>query len=704
MVTLAEARVLLSTATSGATDQFRDGQWEAMDAIVNRRQRVLLVERTGWGKSMVYFLSTRFLRAAGAGPTLIISPLLALMRNQLEAAARLGLNAVTINSTNLNDWNEVMARVRANEVDLILVSPERLSNDDFMQNCLLPIAGTIQFLVIDEAHCISDWGHDFRPDYQRIDRMLANLPANVAVLATTATANDRVVQDVMAQLGPNTILRRGPLARASLRLQTVVLPNRVDRLVWLAQALRHLPGSGIIYTLTKRDADRVTEWLVSQGFPAMAYYSGIGTGDEDDDPARDREALENMLMRNDIKALVSTNALGMGFDKPDLAFVIHFQVPQSVVHYYQQVGRAGRSIDDAFGILLGGGEEDEEINGFFISQAFPPERQVNAILTALEDAENGLSVLELEHAVNLRKGQIEKVLKMLSVAHSTLVIKQGSRWYRTANAAASDRDRVARLTGQRELEWAQMQAYLTTGQCLMRFLSEALDDPDAEDCGRCTNCTGRPPLLIPENFALTTEASLFVKRSDVPFKPRKQWMGGAFPIYGWRGNIRPTLQVEPGRALSIWRDAGWGRLIDEQKNAGRFSDELVEACVEMIERWNPQPNPTWVTCVPSLRSIGLVPDFSQRLANRLGIPFLPAIGKIRETERQRHMMNSWQQSSNLDGAFAVDPVQMSNGPVLLVDDIVDSRWSLTILGALLRQAGSGPVFPLVLASAAAAGD
>lgn len=699
-----EARELLREATNNAAAEFKEGQWEAIDSVANQRQRVLLVQRTGWGKSMVYFIATRIMRNSGAGPTLIISPLLALMRNQLDAAERLGLRAETINTTNQDDWDEIMAKVRDDEVDLLLVSPERLANQNFLDNCLLPIADRVQFLVVDEAHCISDWGHDFRPDYQRIDRILAQLPPNVSVLATTATANDRVVADVLQQLGDATQLQRGPLGRDSLSLQTVDLPDRAARYAWLAKVLKQLSGSGIVYALTKRDVSRLTQWLKAQGIDARAYHGGVGGVDEDGEPVPSREELEGMLLRNEVKVLVATNALGMGFDKPDLSFVVHFQAPQSIVHYYQQVGRAGRGIDDSFGILMSGAEDDE-INGYFIAQSFPPDWQVEKILSALEDADDGLSLPDLTHSVNLRVSQIEKVLKLLSVANSGLVAKQGSRWYRTANPFQSDRERVERLTGQRQEEWDQVQGYLKTDECLMRFLGEALDDPNAADCGRCANCLGGDVVGISISDDEIEEASRFMKRSDVNIAPRKRWESGAFPNYGWSGNISPELRNEDGRALSIWRDAGWGTRVDEEKDDGRFSDELVEACAKMIEeRWCPDPAPTWLTCVPSRRSKDLVPDFAERLAARLGLPFIDAVSKIKETDRQRNMMNSWQQSSNLDGAFEVDKGSVQKGSVLLVDDVVDSRWSLTVVGALLREAGAGQIFPLTLASASAAGD
>ncbi|WP_170335520.1 RecQ family ATP-dependent DNA helicase [Ruegeria arenilitoris] len=700
MITYNEALALLSTATAGNALEFKDGQWTAIDAIVNSQQRVLLVQRTGWGKSMVYFLATRILRDSGAGTTIIISPLLALMRNQVEAAERLGLCAATIHSKNTDEWDGIINRVLANEVDLLLVAPERLSNEKFMDQCLLKISDRVRFLVIDEAHCISDWGHDFRPDYQRVDRILAQLPSNVAVLATTATANERVVNDVLEQMGANTQLQRGPLTRSTLGLQTVILPDLAARLAWLSQALHEIKGNGIVYALTKRDVNRVTDWLISQGIDAHAYHGGTGNAEVD----RSREELEGMLLRNEMKVLVATNALGMGFDKPDLSFVIHFQAPQSIVHYYQQVGRAGRGIENAVGVLMRGAE-DHEINNHFIEKSFPPQWQVEKILDVLDAADGGISETKLTDLVNLKPSQIKQILKMLSVVNNGLVAKNGTLWYRTIHEYQPDQENERRLISQRKEEWKSVLAYLETDRCLMRFLGEALDDPAAADCGRCANCLKSPLIEIKVDEEIVAEASRFIKRSDVVLMPRKKWQANAFPDYAWKGIIPEELRCEEGRALSTWKDGGWGTEVDDCKQSGFFSDALVDACVELVkERWMPQPYPVWITCVPSLRSEALVPNFAQRLAHALDIPFSPAVTKIRETERQITMMNSSQQASNLDGAFHVNKDLIGSGATLLIDDVVDSRWSVTVVGALLRQAGTGPVFPLVLASASAAGD
>jgi ATP-dependent DNA helicase RecQ len=372
---------------------FRDGQWEAIRAVVEDRATLLLVRRTGWGKSMVYFLATRLLRDAGAGPTLLVSPLLALMRNQIEAAARIGVRAASINSTNTGAWDRIEADLRQGAIDVLLISPERLANPDFRQQVLGRVANRIGLFVVDEAHCISDWGHDFRPDYQRLKRILQALPPNVPVLATTATANERVVDDVAGQLGTDVTVSRGPLARASLRLQTLTMPSPTDRMAWLAEHVPQLPGSGIIYALTVRDTERVAQWLRSRGVEAHAY-SGRLANDE-------RERLEHALLGNDVKALVATTALSMGFDKPDLGFVIHYQRPGSVVHYYQQVGRAGRDGNTAYGILFQG-SEDDYIARYFIERAFPDPDDVDAVLAALEQADDGLKLRALEQALNRR--------------------------------------------------------------------------------------------------------------------------------------------------------------------------------------------------------------------------------------------------------------------------------------------------------------
>ncbi len=692
-----QAKNYLRQALAEHRAEFREHQWEAIELLIRKRGRLLLVERTGWGKSVVYFLVTRLLRLQGAGPTLLISPLLALMRNQILMAQGLEVNAATINSSNQDQWEGVQAGILADKVDILLISPERLANDEFREQVLLPLARRVGLLVIDEAHCISDWGHDFRPDYRRMVRILQALPSNIPVLATTATANDRVVDDIREQLGHNLQILRGPLARSSLCLQNIYLPTKAARMAWLAEHLPGLPGTGIIYTLTIRDAQLLAAWLQSQDIMANSYWGGL-------DP-EERLRLEHQLLQNEIKALVATSALGMGFDKPDLGFVIHFQRPGSVIHYYQQVGRAGRAVDRAYGILLSG-DEDQDITQYFIQTAFPPEADAALILDVLNQAEEGLSLRMLQRQVNLPYLRLEKIMKQLAVLTPSPVVKRRSRWYRSPVPYVRDQQRIDQLTALRLAEQTQMSEYLSSQECLMAFLQKALDDPQATACGRCAPCVGKPLRSASFSTEKAQQAVQFLRRTEQVIAPRRQWPLDAMAALGWTGYIPWAWRAEPGRALCRWGDAGWGELVRLGKQQeGRFDQKLLEAAAEMVKtRWRPEPFPTWVTYVPSLRTPKLVLDFAQRLANKIGLPFVPCIKKIRETEPQKLMRNSYQQARNLVNAFQVESWEGIAGPVLLVDDIVDSRWTFTVMSALLKSAGSGPVFPLALAMATPGGD
>ncbi|MGO8758667.1 MAG: RecQ family ATP-dependent DNA helicase [Terracidiphilus sp.] len=677
---------LLRAGSTLPTATFREGQEEAIRHVVEGRGRLLVVQKTGWGKSFVYFIATKLLRESGAGPTLLISPLIALMRNQIAAAERMGVHAVTMNSDNANEWDEVEQQVRKNRVDILLISPERLANERFRDNVLAKIAAELSLLVIDEAHCISDWGHDFRPHYRLIERIARTLPRNLRLLATTATANNRVMSDLREVLGPELEVSRGDLGRPSLTLQTIRMGSQAERLAWLAERLSQLAGSGVIYTLTVRDANLVAEWLKSRGLNVEAYTGQ--TGDL-------REPLEQALLANRVKALVATTALGMGFDKPDLAFVIHYQTPGSVVAYYQQVGRAGRAIPSAYGVLLAG-DEDQEITGFFIESAFPTRSEVAEVLHALEAAPNGLSIPELMAQVNLTKGRIEKTMELLSLESPSPIAKQGAKWQLTA-ARLSDGfwQRAERLTALRRLEQQQMQEYVALPTGHMEFLIRALDGtPDRH----------QPPQMGPlptkPNPVLVRDAVTFLKRTNLPIEPRKKWPDGGMPRYGVRGAIPVEQRVEPGKALSIWDDAGWGAKVKAGKYSDRrFGDDLVQACAAMVRAWNPQPTPTWVTCIPSLRHPRLVPDFAEKLAKSLGLRFEVAFRKTDNRPEQKSMANSTQQARNLDGSLELSVDRLPAGAVLLVDDLVDSRWTMTVAGWLLRSHGSGQVFPLALSYA-----
>jgi ATP-dependent DNA helicase RecQ len=680
----ARALELLRLGTQDDNASFHANQEDAIRHEVEGRGRLLVVQKTGWGKSFVYFIATKLLREQGAGPALLISPLLALMRNQIAAAKRMGVRALTINSENREEWEAVEAKVARDEVDILLISPERLANEHFRTEVLGPVAGRISLLVVDEAHCISDWGHDFRPHYRFIERIVRRLPANLRLLATTATANNRVLDDLQNVLGPNLTISRGDLSRSSLLLQTMRMPSQAERLAWLATHLPKINGSGIIYALTVRDVEQVAAWLRSRGIAAEAYSGESGER---------RVELENALLENRVKALVATTALGMGFDKPDLAFVIHYQTPGSVVGYYQQVGRAGRALAAAHGILISG-QEETEITDYFIESAFPSPNEVDQVLTALKRAPTGLSINELMQRLNISRGRIDKTLLLLSLESPAPIVKQGTKW--TLTAAELGRnfwERAERLTALRRTEQRQMQEYvgLTSGH--MEFLIRALDgDPSVFEQPNLA------PLPGTVDSQLVQEAVAFLRRTSLPIEPRKVWPAGGLAKIGVRGKIPVEHQTQPGKALCVWGDAGWGSLVHDGKyRERRFSNDLVRACAELLAQWAPVPAPEWVTCVPSRRHPNLVPDFARRLADSLHLPFHAVLDKTDDREEQKRMANSVQQARNIDGSLAVNTSALPAKPVLLLDDMVDSKWTMTVAAYLLISHGSGPVYPLALA-------
>jgi ATP-dependent DNA helicase RecQ len=679
----------LRTLTADENSEFRPGQLEAISDLVVDRARVLCVQRTGWGKSAVYFVATALLREAGAGPTLIVSPLLALMRNQLAAARRLGLRAHTINSTNREEWDEVRDQLAAGTIDLLLISPERLNNPRFRDEMMPLFAASVALLVIDEAHCISDWGHDFRPDYRRVRDMLDLLAPGVAVLGTTATANDRVVRDVLEQLatagGEPLRSYRGPLARTSLRLEVLELPRPAERLAWLVEHLGQpdgIPGSGIVYTLTKRDAEQVAAFLTANGIPALAY-----SGEQD---TSERIATEERLQRNEIKAVVATSALGMGYDKADLTFVVHYQAPGSVVSYYQQVGRAGRGVDHADIVLLRGGE-DRRIQDFFIEQAFPARERVAAVLDELEAAgEEGRTTRELMAVVNLGMGRLEAMLKILDVERA--VRRDGMRWKSVPGTDwAYDAERYAQVTALRRGEQTAMAAFGADGRCLMRVLQEELDDSDAQDCGRCSVCTaprfGRRP-----DAALVELAERHLRSRPLELEVKKMAPDAA----GAMRKIPEDVRTEPGWALARFGDGGWWPAIERGLRAGEFDDEVAVGLADILRAaGRASGSIAWVTTIPSERLGEITARLGERLAAELRVPYLRLVARTEARPPQREMANAVQQAGNVRGAFAVISTP-PRGTGVLLDDRRSSGWTIAMVGGQLRRAGAERVIPLAL--------
>lgn len=671
----------------GQKAQFRDGQWEAIEALVDKRQRVLVVQRTGWGKSLVYFMATRLLRKQGAGLTVLISPLLSLMRNQVDAARQWGLNVYTINSSNAAEHLRIENAVRANQVDLLLISPERLANERFQNGIWRKLKHQIGLLVIDEAHCISDWGHDFRPNYRRIMHILDELPQNTPVLGTTATANDRVVEDVAEILGATMNIQRGTLTRESLSLY--VYPEIMDnatRLTLLSHLLKSIPGSGIIYCTTTRDCMMVAEWLQAEGHKVKAYFANVEakTGEN-------REVLEKQLLNNQVKALVSSVALGMGFDKGDLHFVIHYQMPSNIISYYQQIGRAGRSIDKAY-IVLMHGSEDEEIQQYFIDTAFPTQKQVNQVIDALL-INGATSRFDLEQFVNVRRSVLERILIHLEVEE--IIEKRDREYHLLSETISPDYARWQEVTQIRYKELNQMKSYFQEKDCLMRFIALALDDPrPVERCGQCKNCKDSESKFQPSIHAI--EQARFFLRDGKPieFEPRKQYPRG-FPDVS-----KLTIQHknETGLALCGFYEEGWGTLVREGRSKNQYSDELITASVDTIKQYWQTTNerPQIVVSIPSLRRPKLVSDFAQDLAKALGLPYQGALKHVEQHPPQSEMRNSYQQATNMLNRFEVI-TQLRGESILLVDDIADSKWTLTMVGKLLQEQGSSAIYPFVLA-------
>ncbi len=689
MTTRSDAQQILRTLVGREDADFHDGQFEAISALVDDGSRALVVQRTGWGKSAVYFVATLLLRRRGTGPTILVSPLLALMRDQIAAAARAGVRAVAINSTNPHEWAEIQRALAADEVDVLLVSPERLNNPAFRENQLPELVRRTGMLVVDEAHCISDWGHDFRPDYRRLRDLIAELPATVPVLATTATANSRVVDDVAEQISTGSITVvtiRGPLARKSLRLGVLRLPDAATRLAWLLTHLGDLPGSGIIYTLTVSAAENTARLLREAGHDVHAY-----TGQTD---TAEREVLEQRLKNNELKALIATSALGMGFDKPDLGFVLHLGAPSSPVAYYQQVGRAGRATDNA-DVLLLPGPEDEAIWHYFATASMPSQARAEAVIREL-DAEP-TSTPALEARVDIRRTPLELLLKVLDVDGAVRKVQGG--WIATGRPWTYDQQRYERIAAEREAEQQHMLDYETTTECRMAYLQRALDDPTATPCGRCDNCAGAwYPTTIGTDAAAAATSSL--DRVGVPIDPRAQWPVGS-PLA--RGNIAPAERAAEGRALARLTDLGWGNTLRTLFAApdAPATPALLRACVSVLADWPWETRPVAVVSLPSRSRPQLIDSVARGLAGAGKLPYLGAL-EYAAPPVGGPGGNSAFRLAQVMGAFAVpaalaEALEAADGPVLLVDDLADSRWTLTVAARVLRQAGAGAVLPFAVA-------
>ena len=700
---------LLRKLTGCEDAVFRDGQYEAIEALVVHHRRALVVQRTGWGKSAVYFIAALLQRRAGAGPALIVSPLLALMRNQVEAAGRAGVWAATINSSNVTDWEEIAEAIEQDLLDVLLVSPERLVNPRFRDTQLPHLLARAGLVVIDEAHCISDWGHDFRPDYRRIRSLIQELPDRVPVLATTATANQRVVTDVAEQLavgGHEVFTLRGALARDSLRLGVLELGSSARRLAWLVEHLGSLPGSGIVYCLTVANAEDTAAALAAAGHRVLPY-----TGRTD---LPERVAAEQALLANEVKALVATSALGMGFDKPDLGFVVHLGAPSSPVTYYQQVGRAGRATEAA-DVLLLPGREDQEIWRYFATNAMPTRQRAASVLDALAASDVPLTVPALEARVELRRGALELLLKVLAVDGA--VENRAGGWAATGADWIYDEERYSRIAAARVAEQQAMLEYENLGhaRCRMEFLTAALDDPHSRPCGHCDTCT-RPwyPTGVTAEAQVAAQSAL--ERVGVVLEPRTQWPPGLDRFTGVmggevvKGRIPLAERVEPGRVVARLTDLGHGSALrelfasdaDGNPVDAEVPTQLAGACLQVLREWDWDERPVAVAWVPGLSRPRLVAALGEGLARAGRLRVLGPLG-LAPGAAPLPRANSTFRVRDLWTRFHVTPQQEAvlpglSGPVLLVDDMVDSRWTMTVAGRLLKRAGARAVLPFALAA------
>lgn len=663
----------------GEDASFRDGQYEAIEATMTRK-RTLVVQRTGWGKSLVYFVCTKLMREQRRGVTMVISPLLVLMENQIEAAKKLGLRCDVLNSTVKDRRKEILTALERDALDLILITPETLFSKD-VQDRLKNIR--IGLFVIDEAHCISDWGHDFRLEYGRLRTIIQQFLPAVPILATTATANDRVVNDLQEQLGEGVFVSRGSLTRDSLYIQVLNKPSKIDRYAWILENVPNFPGSGIIYCLTQRDCDHLAEFLKKHKIAAAAYYSRNGEEGE-----ATNHKIEEQFRDNRLKVIVATIKLGMGYDKDDIAFVIHFQMPANIVSYYQQIGRAGRNIDKAYVILMSG-KEDEEILNYFLNTAFPSEQEAEKIVEYIGD-HDGVKQYQIETSLNMRKAGIDKILSFLM--NDGFIRRDSGSYYLTPKKYVYDRVHYEAVTAIRKQEMEQMKRLVETRECYSRYIVSCLDDKSAQNCGHCANCIGKELLPSAVSDEYIHMAEEYVNKLIIPIEPRKMWVASAVTK---ASKIQYVNQ--PGLCISKYGDVGYGELVKRGKYSKekRFCDELVGKSAAVLRPFVREQRITHICCVPSLRS-GIVKDFAVRLAGTLNLAFADILHK-EPASQQKEMENNAHQCANAYQSFSVkENVQLPRN-ILLVDDIVDSRWTFTVCGYILMEAGAEKVYPFALA-------
>lgn len=679
----------------GENASFREGQYEAIEATLTNR-RTLVVQKTGWGKSLVYFISAKLVE----GITVIISPLLILMENQREAADKMGLRCLVLNSTvrTAADRREIIKKLKAGDCDIFFTTPETLYSKEVQS--LIPNLN-IGLFVIDECHCISDWGHDFRLEYGSLSRIISMLPENVGVLGTTATANDRVIEDLKKQFGNDVYVSRGSLTRESLHIEILKLETTAERYSWIRENIIKLPGAGIIYCLTRRDCENLSNYLNGYGIASRPYYSSAELEIQDPETGMTyNETTEKLFMDNQIKAIVATIKLGMGYDKEDIGFVIHFQRPSSLVAYYQQIGRAGRKEGTEAYCYMMTGKEDREVNEYFINNAFPTEEQEKGVIKALEQHPEGIKLRELYRYSNISQKALDKTIMFL-LNQGIIYRDEYKKYHRSLNPYSYKGDyyEVVKKTKMQELK--AMDQYLEEEGCLSKYVVNSLNDYTAKDCGKCHNCLGTTILEGVEMPSIETviETQEWLNRVFIAITPRKRWPDNDNTFDNSATISNPNKE---GVALAKYGDAGYGAMVAHDKYyADAYREDLIDKTVDVLSSYINDADVNAITSIPSGRN-KKINTFAKEVARRLGIPHLDLLCVTGEGDQQKRMQNSYFQYKNAAEKMALVSGASAPRSIILIDDVVDSKWTLTVAGALLSKAGASNIIPFCLADSSEA--
>jgi len=645
---------------------FYDEQWLTIEKILNG-ERVLLIERTGYGKSLCFqFPATIF-----PGTTVIFSPLIALMRDQVKKLTTLGIPAKCVNSEQTPEENsQTIKEAIQGTVKILYIAPERQENNEWIDATRQM---NLSMVVVDEAHCISVWGHDFRPAFKRIVNLVNLLPKGLPVLATTATATKRVEQDIARQIGNNITIIRGNLMRENLHLFVIKVSSEDEKLIWLGKNLNQIRGSGIIYTGTRVETETYSKWFEYLNISCTGYNAGLdGTS---------RIEIENGFMTNKWKCIISTNALGMGIDKPDIRFIIHTQFPQSPIHYYQEIGRAGRDGKPSFIILLYN-PKDRDLPEAFIEGGRPPLKKYEKVINAAK--QELLGEKELMKKTNLKQNQI-RVIKADLIEQGIIrevMIGKNKKYEFVPNSKPLDPKTFEELRDAKLNDLDKMIEYAETGGSRMKFLCDYLGDNASHSFSNCDN-TGLTKIVPSVSSEWTDKLREF------------------------RENYFPELQAESknsnnvnGVAASYYGDSNVGAAIHRSKyeNGGDFPDFLLRLFLKAYRKKFGQEKFDLIVYVPPTVSGELVKNFAIRVSEVLQIPISHGLIKSKATREQKIFENTILKADNVIDAFTFDnPNQLSGKRILLIDDIFDSGATIKEVGKLLTKFGAIKIAPVVIA-------